>query len=185
MKKWVVLPLKDIHAIHRRLDTVEVLVKDPTLWQNIFQALKQIGDLERLISKVSVGRVNPRELLGLKKSLQQIAPIQRQLQSSAHELLLKLSEQLHRCDYLLEKIEKTLQENPPLVTHQGGLIKTGLYEELDVLRNVAHTGKDYLIQIQQKESKQTGISSLKIAYNKVFGYYLEVTHTRQKKSSLR
>lgn len=181
MKKWVVLPLKDIHAIHRRLDTVEVLVKDPTLWQNIFQALKQMGDLERLISKVSVGRVNPRELLALKKSLQQIEPIQCQLQSSAHELLLKLSEQLHRCDYLLEKIEKTLQENPPLVTNQGGLIKTGLHEELDKLREIAHTGKDYLIQIQQKESKKTGIPSLKVAYNKVFGYYLEVTHTHQAK----
>jgi DNA mismatch repair protein MutS len=181
MRKWVVLPLKDIHAIRRRLDTVEVLVKEPTLWQNIFQALKQIGDLERLISKVSVGRANPRELLALKKALQQIAPIQCHLQSSAHELLLKLSEQLHRCDYLLEKIEKTLQENPPLAINQGGLIKDGLHEELDALRKVAHTGKDYLIQIQQKESKQTGISSLKVAYNKVFGYYLEVTHTHKAK----
>ena len=181
MRKWVVLPLKDIHAIRRRLHTVEVLVREPALWQNIFQALKQIGDLERLISKVSVGRANPRELLALKKALQQIAPIQRHLQSSAHELLLKLSEQLHRCDYLLEKIEKTLQENPPLAINQGGLIKDGLHEELDALRKVAHTGKDYLIQIQQKESKQTGISSLKIAYNKVFGYYLEVTHTHKAK----
>jgi DNA mismatch repair protein MutS len=181
MKKWVVLPLKDIHAIQRRLDTVEVLVKEPTLWHNILQALKQIGDLERLISKVSVGRANPRELLALKRALQQIAPIQRQLQSSAHELLIKLSEQLHRCDYLLEKIEKTLQENPPLAINQGGLIKDGLHEELDALRKVAHTGKDYLIQIQQKESKQTGISSLKVAYNKIFGYYLEVTHTHKAK----
>ena len=181
MKKWVVLPLKDIHAIHRRLDTVEVLVKDPTLWQGIFQALKQMGDLERLISKVAVGRVNPRELLALKKALQHIAPIQRQLQSSTHELLLKLSEQLHRCDYLLEEIEKTLQENPPLVTNQGGLIKADFHRELDELRAIAHTGKDYLIQIQQRESKRTGIPSLKIAYNKVFGYYLEVTHTHKAK----
>jgi DNA mismatch repair protein MutS len=181
MKKWVVLPLKDIHVIQRRLDTVEILVKDPTLWQNIFQALKQIGDLERLISKVAVGRANPRELLALKKALQQIAPIQRQLQASTHELLLKLSEQLHRCEYLLEKIEKTLQENPPLVTNQGGLIREGLHEELDALKKIAHTGKDYLIQIQQKESKQTGIPSLKVSYNKVFGYYLEVTHTHKAK----
>ena len=181
MKKWLVLPLKDIHAIHRRLDTVEVLVKDPTLWQNIFQALKQIGDLERLISKVAVGRVNPREFLALKKALHQIKPIQHQLQSSNHELLRKLSEQLHCCDYLLDKIEKTLQDNPPLVTHQGGLIRAGLHEELDQLRAIAHTGKDHLIQIQQKESKQTGIPSLKVAYNKVFGYYLEVTHTHKSK----
>ncbi len=181
MKKWVVLPLKDMHAIQKRLDTVEVLVKDPTLWQNILQALKQVGDLERLISKVSVGRATPRELLALKKALQQIAPIQRQLQSSAQELLVKLSEQLHRCDFLLAKIEKTLQENPPLVTNQGGLIQDGIHEELDELRKVAHTGKDYLIQIQQKESKHTGIPSLKVAYNKVFGYYLEVTNVHKEK----
>ncbi|MEL6606844.1 MAG: DNA mismatch repair protein MutS [Bacteroidota bacterium] len=181
MKKWVVLPLKDAHAIQQRLDTVEVLVQDPTLWQNTFQALKQIGDLERLISKVSVGRANPRELLALKKALQQIGPIQRQLQSSTHELLLKLSGQLHRCEFLLEKIEQALQENPPLVTNQGGLIKEGIHEELDELRKIAHTGKDYLIQIQQKESKQTGIPSLKVAYNKIFGYYLEVTNAHKAK----
>ena len=181
MKKWVVLPLKDIHVIRRRLDTVEVLVKNPTIGQNILQALKQVGDLERLISKVSVGRANPRELLALKKALQQIAPIQRQLQSSAHELLLKLSEQLHRCDYLLEKIEKTLQENPPLLTNQGGLIREGFHSELDALKQIAHTGKDYLVEIQQKESKKTGIASLKVAYNKIFGYYLEVTHTHKAK----
>ncbi|MEL6358577.1 MAG: DNA mismatch repair protein MutS, partial [Bacteroidota bacterium] len=181
MKKWVVLPLKDTHAIQQRLDTVEVLVQDPTLWQNTFQALKQIGDLERLISKVSVGRANPRELLALKKALQQIGPIQRQLQSSTHELLLKLSGQLHRCEFLLEKIEQTLQENPPLVTNQGGLIKEDIHEELDELRKIAHTGKDYLIQIQQKESKQTGIPSLKVAYNKIFGYYLEVTNAHKAK----
>ena len=181
MKKWVVLPLKDIHTIQKRLDTVEVLVKDPMLWQNTFQALKQVGDLERLISKVSVGRANPRELLALKKALQQIAPIQRQLQSSAHELLLKLSEQLHRCDFLLAKIEKTLHENPPLVTNQGGLIQEGVHQELDELKKIAHTGKDYLIQIQQKESKHTRIPSLKVAYNKVFGYYLEVTNIHKAK----
>ena len=181
MKKWVVLPLKNIHAIQKRLDTVEVLVKDPALWKNIFQALKQVGDLERLISKVSVGRANPREMLALKKALQQVPPIQRQLKASTHELLVKLSEQLHRCDFLLEKIEKTLQENPPLVTNQGGLIQAGVNQELDELRKIAHTGKDYLIQIQQKESKKTGISSLKVAYNKVFGYYLEVTNAHKNK----
>lgn len=181
LKKWVVLPLKDAHAIQQRLDTVEVFVQDPTLWQNTFQALKQIGDLERLISKISVGRANPRELLALKKALQQIAPIQRQLQSSTHELLLKLSGQLHRCEFLLEKIEQTLQENPPLVTNQGGLIKEGIHPEIDELKKIAHTGKDYLIQIQKKESKKTGIPSLKVAYNKIFGYYLEVTNTHKDK----
>lgn len=181
MKKWVVLPLKDIHAIQRRLAIVEVFVKESTLSQDIFQSLKQMGDLERLISKVAVGRANPRELLALKRALQQIGPIRRQLQSSTHEPLIKLSEQLHPCTYLLEKIENTLQENPPLATNQGGLIRSGIYEELDALRKIAHQGKDYLMQIQQKESKRTGIASLRIAYNKVFGYYLEVTHTHKEK----
>ncbi len=181
MKKWVVLPLKDINAIQKRLNTVEVLVKAPAIGQHIFQLLKQMGDLERLISKVSVGRVNPREMLALQKALQQIAPIQRQLQSSEHELLIKLSEQLNRCDYLLEKIVKTLQENPPLATNQGGLIREGIHQELDELREIAHTGKAYLIQIQRKESKQTGISSLKVGYNKVFGYYLEVSNAHKAK----
>ncbi len=181
MKKWVVLPLKDINAIQKRLDTVEVLVQDPSLWHKLFQSLKQVGDLERLISKVSVGRSNPRELLALKKALQQVAPIQRQLQSSSQELLMKLGEQLHRCDFLLEKIKKTLKESPPLVTNQGGLIQEGIHKELDELREMAHTGKDYLLQIQQKESKRTGIASLKVAYNRVFGYYLEVTNLHKAK----
>lgn len=181
MRKWLVLPLKEIHAIQRRLDAVEIFVNDPLLWKNVLQELKQISDLERLISKVSVGRANPRDLLALKKALQHTGPIQQYLQESEHEQLIKLSQQLHGCAYLLEKIAKTLQENPPLVTNQGGLIKKGISPDLDELRAIINESKDYLVRLQQKESKRTGISSLKIAYNKVFGYYLEVTHVHKAK----
>ena len=181
MKKWLVLPLKDVHAIQRRLDAVEIFVNDPRLWQNILQELKQVSDLERLISKVSVGRANPRDLLTLKRALQHTGPIQQYLKESEHEQLIKLNQQLHGCAYLLEKISKTLQETPPLVTNQGGLIKPGVNPVLDELRELIKNSKDYLVQLQQKEIKRTGISSLKIAYNKVFGYYLEVTHAHKAK----
>ncbi|MEL6152521.1 MAG: DNA mismatch repair protein MutS [Bacteroidota bacterium] len=181
LKKWVILPLKDLTAIQKRLNTVEVLVKEPAIGQSLSQLLKQIGDLERLISKVAANRANPREMIALKKALQQIGPAQRQLQATGHELLYKLSEQLHDCDYLLEKIANTLQENPPLATNQGGLIQEGMHAALDELRALAHTGKDYLLQIQRQESKQTGITSLKVGYNKVFGYYLEVTNAHKSK----
>jgi DNA mismatch repair protein MutS len=181
MRKWLVLPLKEPSAIQKRLDTVDLLLKDSVLWKNVLQELKQISDLERLISKVSVGRANPRDLLGLKKALQHIQPIQQYLKDSNQELLVKLSQQLHSCDYLLAKLEQTLEDNPPIATSQGGLIKPGIDANLDELRKIAYAGKDYLIQLQQKESKKTGIPSLKIAYNKVFGYYLEVTNTHQDK----
>ena len=181
MKKWLVLPLKSIHAIQKRLDTVELLVNDPSLWKNIWQELKQISDLERLIAKVSVGRANPRDLLALKKALQHTKPIQEHLKASNQELLTQLSQQLNKCDLLLAKLDKTLQEDLPLVINQGGLIKKGIHTELDELRAIAYEGKDYLIQLQQKESKNTGIPSLKIAYNKIFGYYLEVTNTHKSK----
>ena len=181
LKKWTVLPLKDLTAIQKRLNTVEVLVNEPAVRQSLVQLLKQIGDLERLISKVATSRANPREMLALSKALQQIEPIQHQLKATDHELLLKLNEQLNRCDYLLGKISKTLQENPPLATNQGGLIRDGLHPELDELRQMAHTGKDYLLQIQRQESEQTGITSLKVGYNKVFGYYLEVTNAHKAK----
>jgi DNA mismatch repair protein MutS len=181
MKKWLVLPLKDIQAIQKRLDIVELLYQDPILWKNILQELKQISDVERLISKVSVGRATPRDLLALEKALYHTAPIQNYLQASQHELLVKLSQQLYNCEYLAEKIKNTLQDNPPLSITQGNLIRQGINEELDELRKIAYEGKDYLLQLQQQEIKNTGINSLKIAYNKVFGYYLEVTHVHKDK----
>ncbi len=181
MRKWLLLPLKELTTIQKRLDTVELLVQDPSLGNHILQELKQISDLERLISKVSVGRANPRDLLALKKALQAIKPIQQYLVSSNQDLLIKLSQQLHSCDYLVAKLEHSLHDNPPIATNQGGLIKPGVDADLDELRQIAYAGKDYLIQLQQKESKQSGIPSLKIAYNRVFGYYLEVTNTHKDK----
>jgi DNA mismatch repair protein MutS len=181
MKKWLVLPLKDIQAIQKRLDVVELFCKDFNLWERILQELKQIADLERLISKVSVGRATPRDLLALQKALQHTLPIQNYLHTSQHELLIKLSQQLHNCEYLSETIKKTLQDNPPLSITQGDLVRGGIDSELDELRKIAYQGKDYLLQLQQKEVKNTGISSLKIAYNRVFGYYLEVTNAHKSK----
>jgi DNA mismatch repair protein MutS len=181
IKKWLVLPLKDVQAIQRRLDIVDLFYHDCDLWKNILQELKQISDLERLISKVSVGRATPRDLLALQRSLQHTLPIQYHLQASQHDLLIKLGEQLHNCEYLAEKIKNTLQDNPPLSTTQGDLIREGIDSELDDLRRVAYQGKDYLLELQQQEIKNTGISSLKIAYNKVFGYYLEVTNAHKSK----
>lgn len=181
LKRWVLLPLKEIAPIQKRLDAVALFVSDALLVQNILHDLKQIGDLERLISKVAAKRLNPRELLALKKALYHTLPIQVLLKESGHEPLIQLGRQLHPCDFLLEKLNKTLAENPPIATNQGNLIKKGIHAELDELCQMAFEGKDYLQQMLLKARKQTGISSLKISYNKVFGYYLEVTHTHKDK----
>ncbi|MFN7330468.1 MAG: DNA mismatch repair protein MutS, partial [Bacteroidota bacterium] len=143
--------------------------------------LKQVADLERLISKVAVGRVNPRELLQLKRSLQAILPVKDLLAAQSSVGLKKLSDQLHRCEFLLEKIEKELKEDAPMLLHQGGVIKDGVNAELDELRQLAFSGKDYLLQVQKREIERTGINSLKISYNKVFGYYLEVSNANKDK----
>lgn len=181
LKKWVLLPLKNKVEIDHRLTVVEALVQNNDLCEDIFECLKQIRDLERLISKVAVGRVNPREMLQIKKSLQCIKPIKKILENSGIDELNKLADQIQLCEFLHDKIEAVLKEEVPIVSNQGNLIKDGINEELDELRKIAYSGKDYLIQIQQRESAATGISSLKIAYNKVFGYYLEVTHAHKEK----
>ncbi|MEO1219428.1 MAG: DNA mismatch repair protein MutS [Bacteroidota bacterium] len=181
MKKWLVLPLKELQAIQRRLDIVEIFVNDPLLWKNIRDELKQISDLERLISKVSVGRATPRDLIALQKALLHTGPVQQYLQVKNYEQLTKLGQRLHSCASLLEEITKTLQESPPLVINQGGLINDGVHPQLDELRSLINTSKDYLAQLQHTESQKTGIPSLKVAYNKVFGYYLEVTNTHKDK----
>ncbi|MFN3403895.1 MAG: DNA mismatch repair protein MutS [Cytophagaceae bacterium] len=181
LKKWMLLPLKEKTPIEERLNTVEELVKDEDLLQAILNDLKQIGDIERLISKVAVRRVNPRELLQLKRALEHTKPIKNLLASTSHPTLKKLAEQINTCDLLVEKISNELRNDPPIVTNQGGIIRDGIHTELDELRKIAFSGKDYLIQIQQREIERTGISSLKIAYNKVFGYYLEVTNVHKNK----
>lgn len=181
LKKWVVLPLKDVAQIRRRLDTVEALTRNPELLDALTQHLKNINDLERLISKVAVRRVNPRELMQLAKALDAIVPIQNALALSDIPTLQKLAAQLAPCDGLREEIKNVLKPDAPMLSNQGNMINDGVDAELDELRSIAFSGKDYLAQLQQREAKNTGISSLKIAFNKVFGYYLEVTHAHKDK----
>lgn len=181
MKKWMVLPLKEKAQIDERLKVVEHFYAAPDLSHEILSYLKHVGDLERLISKVAVGRINPREMNQLKRALKSIVPIKELLKGQRNASLKKLADQINTCDFLLEKIEKELLEDAPMLIHQGGIIKNGVDEQLDEYRKLANSGKDYLLQIQQREVQRTQISSLKIAYNKVFGYYLEVSNTHKDK----
>ncbi len=181
LRKWMVLPLKDKPLIEERLKAVDFFFNQPQLADKINEELRHIADLERLISKVAVGRINPRELLQLKKSLQRTGPIKSLLMQQTSPELKKLGDQLNLCEFLVEKIEKELREDAPLLMHQGNIIKDGIHAELDELRSIAFSGKDYLLQIQKREIERTGINSLKISYNKVFGYYLEVSNTNKDK----
>lgn len=181
MKKWMVLPLKEKKTIEERLNVVDFFYQNQELIEEMVDPLKHIGDLERLISKVVVGRANPREINQIKRALKNIQPIKELLKNQKNPTLKRLSDQLHPCEFLLEKIDNELKEDAPMLTHQGGIIKDGVDAELDEYRGLANTGKDFLVQIQQREVQKTGISSLKIAFNKVFGYYLEVTHSHKDK----
>ncbi|HCB47099.1 MAG TPA: DNA mismatch repair protein MutS [Algoriphagus sp.] len=181
MKKWMVLPLKEKAPIEERLNVVEFFHENAILIDEILAHLRHIGDLERLISKVVVGRANPREMNQIRRALKAILPVKTLLKEQQNPTLKRLADQIHPCEYILEKIEKELQEDAPMLVHQGGVIKDGVDAELDEYRNLANKGKDFLVQIQQREIQNTGISSLKIAFNKVFGYYLEVTHAHKDK----
>ncbi|MDP5139009.1 MAG: DNA mismatch repair protein MutS, partial [Spirosomaceae bacterium] len=183
MRKWVVLPLKEKKLIEERLDTVELFVNDRDLLDDIISVLKPIGDLERLISKVAVGRVNPREMNQLTRALKQIEPLKTLLRNGGKEsdIFKKYSTQLTDCQYIVEKIDLTLRDKAPVQMNQGGMIKEGVNAELDELQKIAYSGKDYLLGIQKRESARTGISSLKISFNKVFGYYLEVSNAHKDK----
>jgi DNA mismatch repair protein MutS len=181
LRQWMILPLKERSAIEERLQMVEHLCLKTALSEKIAEHLRQITDVERLISKVAVGRINPRELLQLKRSLQAILPIKELLLNSDKTVLTKLGDQLHRCEFLLEKIEKELKEDAPMLLHLGAIIKEGVSAELDELRSIAFAGKDYLLQVQKREVERTGINSLKVSYNKVFGYYLEVSNANKDK----
>src|SRR5690606_4985682 len=172
---------KEKAQIDERLKVVEHFYAAPDLSHEILSYLKHVGDLERLISKVAVGRINPREMNQLKRALKSIVPIKELLKGQSNASLKKLADQINTCDFLLEKIEKELLEDAPMLIHQGGIIKNGVDEQLDEYRKLANSGKDYLLQIQQREAQRTQISSLKIAYNKVFGYYLEVSNTHKDK----
>lgn len=181
MKKWLVLPLKEKEPIEERQKIVSFFHKEPELREEIASHLKHIGDLERLISKVAVGRINPREMNQLRRALKYTLPIKSLLKGQKNPALKKLADQINPCDFLLEKIERELLEDAPMLTHQGGVIKDGVDPDLDEYRSLANSGKDYLLQIQHREVQKTGISSLKIAFNKVFGYYLEVSNTHKDK----
>jgi DNA mismatch repair protein MutS len=181
LRKWMILPLKEKAAIDERLQIVDLFYKDTTLAETIIEELRHISDLERLISKVAVNRINPRELLQLKRSLKCIIPIKQLLSAHESAALRKIADQLHGCEFLLEKIEKELRDDASIASNQGHIIKDGIDAELDDLRKIAFAGKDYLLQIQKREVERTGIGSLKISYNKVFGYYLEVSNANKDK----
>ena len=178
LRKWMVLPLKDKAPVEERHSAVAHFLAHEELHESLVGYFKQIGDLERLISKVAVRRINPRELVQLKKSLKQIAPVKELLSGG---MLDKFAAQLDACDTLVDKIERELRDDAPVLSNQGRMIQSGVDSELDELHAISYEGKDYLIKLQNREIERTGIGSLKIAYNKVFGYYLEVTHAHQSK----
>jgi DNA mismatch repair protein MutS len=183
LRKWVVLPLKEKSLIQERIDTVEFFVKNQEISDHFTALMKPIGDLERLISKVAVRRISPREAIQLKRALKQILPIKEALALGEKEtpILKKYITQLADCEFLIEKIERELRDDAPALSNQGGMIKTGVDADLDEYHKIAFSGKDYLLGIQQRECERTGISSLKISYNKVFGYYLEVSNAHKDK----
>jgi len=181
MRKWLVLPLKEKKLIEERLEVVNEFAQNEDLQDEILKHLKAVGDIERLISRVAVRRATPRDLCQLKKSLMQIAPIKDWLSGSLLPQLKRLGDRLHPCAPLVERLEKELREDVPAVTNQGGIMQDGVNAELDELRKLAFSGKDYLLQIQQREIAATGITSLKVSYNKVFGYYLEVSNAHKHK----
>jgi DNA mismatch repair protein MutS len=181
LRKWMILPLKDKQAIEERLQVVDEFFRNEDLSDKVVEQLKQIADLERLISKVAVGRINPRELQQLRRSLLAIVPIKELLEKQSSADLQKLGAQLDKCEFLLEKIGKELNDEPPMLVNQGGIIKTGVNAELDELRSISFSGKDYLLQVQKREVERTGIGSLKVSFNKVFGYYLEVSNANKDK----
>jgi DNA mismatch repair protein MutS len=181
LKRWMVFPLKDEKPINERLDVVEYFFRAPDFKDFIEEKLNMIGDLERLASKAAVGRISPREVVQLKTALQAIEPIKNACLNADNESLRRLGDQLNLCQTIRDKIAREVKNDPPVLVNKGGVIADGVNAELDELRRIAFSGKDYLLQIQQREIEQTGIPSLKIAYNNVFGYYIEVRNTHKDK----
>ena len=181
LKRWISLPLKDIQPVNERLDIVQHLVQNNILRDEVSDMIRQIGDLERLISKVALNRINPREVVHLKKALKAIEPLQLLCTKSGCAPLVQLGEQLNPCKSLAERIEKDMNNDPPVQINRGNIIAKGVSAELDELRTILYSGKDYLAELQNRESLRTGISSLKVSYNNVFGYYIEVRNTHKDK----
>lgn len=181
LKRWMVFPLKEVKPINTRLDVVEYFFRELDFKDFIEEKLHLIGDLERIVSKAAVGRISPREVVQLKVALQAIEPIKNACLNADNESLRRIGEQLNLCVSIRDKIAKEIVNDPPLLVNKGGVIADGVNDELDELRRISYSGKDYLLQIQQREIEQTGIPSLKIAYNNVFGYYIEVRNTHKDK----
>ena len=181
LRRWLVFPLKDEKPINERLDIVEYYYREPEFRQCVDDQLHRMGDLERIISKVAVGRVSPREVVQLKMALQAIQPIKTACLYANNESLKRVGEQLNLCESIRDRIEREIHNDPPQLVAKGGVIRDGVNSELDELRHIAYSGKDYLLQIQEREAQETGIQSLKIGYNNVFGYYLEVRNTYKDK----
>ena len=181
LKRWMVFPLKDVQPINERLNVVEYFFRKPDFKELIEEQLHLIGDLERIISKVAVGRVSPREVVALKVALQAVEPIKEACMDADNASLNHIGEQLNICRSIRDRIDKEVNNDPPLLINKGGVIKSGVNAELDELRQIAYSGKDYLLQVQQRESELTGIPSLKIGYNNVFGYYIEVRNVHKDK----
>jgi len=181
LKRWIALPLKEIAAINNRQNVVECLVKEQDLKENLEEHIRQVGDIERIISKVAVGRINPREVVQLKNALQAIAPIKDICSKTDNPNLKRFAEQLNPCESIRLRIENEIHPDPPTLVNKGNVIAAGVSSDLDELRTLAFNGKDYLAQMQEREAERTGITSLKIAFNNVFGYYIEVRNTHKDK----
>ena len=181
LKRWLVFPLKDEKPINDRLNVVEYFFRQPEFKELVEEQLHLVGDLERIISKVAVGRVSPREVVQLKIALQAIEPIKKACLEADNASLNSIGEQLNLCLSIRSRIDKEINNDPPLLINKGGVVKEGVDPQLDELRKIAYSGKDYLLQIQQRESELTGIPSLKIAFNSVFGYYIEVRNIHKDK----
>lgn len=181
LKRWIVFPLKDVQPINERLNVVEYFFKEPDIKDEIEQQLMLIGDVERIISKVAVGRITPREMIQLRVALSAMEPIQHICSSSEEPVLRRIGEQLNPCSSIKDRIAREISPDAPSLINRGGIIARGVNAELDELRELAYSGKDYLIHIQQRESERTGIPSLKISFNNVFGYYIEVRNTHKDK----
>ena len=181
IKRWLLFPLQEEQKMNQRLNTVEYFIKEQDTAKQLTLLIKQVGDMERMVAKLPLKKISPREVLQLSKGLTCVEDIKKIIATTTDEWTKRIAEQLNPCHSIKEKILQTIIENPPALANKGGLIQEGILEELDELRKIAFNGKEYLLQIQQRESEITGIPSLKISYNNVFGYYLEVTNTHKSK----
>jgi DNA mismatch repair protein MutS len=181
LRRWLMMPLRDKHSIDERLDLVELLIRDADLREALVQHIKVCGDIERLAAKIPLRKINPREVLQLAKGLFQVGKIKEICSGTSNAYLSRLADGLNNCSFIYNKIISEIEENPPAVASKGGFVKKGVHHELDELREIATGGKQYLVTIQQREIAATGITSLKIGFNNVFGYYLEVTNAHKSK----